>query len=378
MVRPGAAPRAGYVHEHRCPRLARLDEPELPLFVGASIGRGSGGEGAIEPPAPWSPEGTRVPAGEAIAAEVFPHEEGIEPHDVAADQPQPLPLGQRLERGKRGPEVRAPLVPLVGGIVGHDPAEGRRHVGVVFGDNHARLYHGERFPEVIVVAVDVDGMEIDGAEGAGTTNDLVDVLAREETTHAAEVPRLDRRRIVAKLGLVNLLVAFKPDPAPALAQEIGGVVLQTVAGAELHEAAMLLADASEDLREDAVGVVLGQRAEPMELEPLGIGPGDLLQLPIELGAGKQRLEAVESRAQLRLHAREALAGGGERRQPPPGLAELFVEIHAVTARAGGRVPPRASYVDPVRVVGTRSTHLWGGLDFASRAVGLCIPQGGRR
>ena len=61
-------------------------------------GRGCGGEGAIEPLASWPPEGARVARGKAIAAEAFPHEEGIEPHDVAADQSQSLSLGQRFVR----------------------------------------------------------------------------------------------------------------------------------------------------------------------------------------------------------------------------------------------------------------------------------------
>src|SRR5215470_5994968 len=244
---------------------------------------------------------------------------------------QPLAPGQRLERGERRAEVRAPLVPLVGRVVGHDPAERRRHVAVVYRHHHSRLHHGERFPKVIVVAIDVDGEEIDGAGGAGAANDLIDVLAREEAPHAAETPRFDRRWMIPKLGLVHLLVAFEPDSAPALAQEVGGVVLQAVAGAELHEAAVLFADTPEDLREDPVGVVLGQRAESVELEPLGIDAGDLLQLPIELGTSEQWLEPVEGRAHLRLDAREPVSGARNGGEASPGLAKLPRKAHGIDA-----------------------------------------------
>src|SRR5262249_6243854 len=175
------------------------------------------------------------------------------------------------------------------------------------------------------------GGEIKGAGGAGAGNALIDVRAREEAPHAGEEPRLDRRGMIAKLGLVHLLVAFEPDAAPALAQEVGGVVLQAVAGAELHEAAMLFADAPKDLREDPVGVVLGQRAESVELEPLGIGAGDLLQLPIELVAGEERLEPRESRAQLRLDPRETGPGSGEVGEASPGLAKLPRKAHGIDA-----------------------------------------------
>ena len=72
--------------------------PSYRSSVGMPEGRGCGGEGAIEPLASWPPEGARVARGKAIAAEAFPHEEGIEPHDVAADQSQSLSLGQRFVR----------------------------------------------------------------------------------------------------------------------------------------------------------------------------------------------------------------------------------------------------------------------------------------
>src|SRR5215470_7200077 len=305
--------------------------PELPLLVGTAEGDGRAGEGAIQPPAPRAPEGARVTGREAIAAEILPHEESVEAHDVTADEPEPLAPGQRLERGERRAEVGAPLVPLVGRVVGHDPAERRRHVAVVFRHDHPRLHHGERLPKVIVVAIDVDGEEIDGAGGAGAANDLIDVLAREEAPHAAEPPRFDRRWIVAKLGLVHLLVAFEPDSAPTLAQEVGGVVLQAVAGAELHEAAVLFADTPEDLREDPVGVVLGQRAESVELEPLGIDAGDLLQLSIELGTSEQWLEPVEGRVHLRLDAREPVSGARKGGEASPGLAKLPRKAHGIDA-----------------------------------------------
>src|SRR5215470_19539780 len=94
------------------------DSAELPLLVGTPEGDGGAGEGAIQPPAPRAPEGARVTGREAIAAEILPHEESVEAHDVAADEPEPLAPGQRLERGERRAEVGAPLVPLVGRVVG--------------------------------------------------------------------------------------------------------------------------------------------------------------------------------------------------------------------------------------------------------------------
>ena len=86
----------------------------------------------------------------------------------------------------------------------------------------------------------------------------------------------DERRKLAADRTRARRVAFDPQPAPALDQELHAVALDAGLNPELDEGAALRPDAAEDFGNDAVLVVLAIDLVAIAHEPLGVGVARLL------------------------------------------------------------------------------------------------------
>lgn len=193
-------------------------------------------------------------------------EEGVRAGDIAADQPIALAPAERRERVQRRAELAA-AVPLVFRVVRHHPAHGRVELGVVLDDHDAGRDHGERFPHVIVVAVDVDAQKVRLGRQRETGHERFDVFTSHHGLLQPESAVVDRAGEAGADRFRELGGSLDPHARPALLEQAARVVLASVGDADFDEHPVGRADASEDFRDQPVLIVLRVHLVAAALEP---------------------------------------------------------------------------------------------------------------
>ena len=136
---------------------------------------------------------------------------------------------------------------------------------VVFEDHDPRRTRRHRFPDPIVVSVEIEAEEI-GLAGASVGGDqIVDVLACHPGRHCG-----DRRKTPAHLRhVIGVAIDHQPRP-PALTREESRVAAAQ-AGSDFDEPTLAHPDFAQEDERESIFLVLRAEAEAASGQSFGIG-----------------------------------------------------------------------------------------------------------
>lgn len=162
------------------------------------------------------------------------------------------------------------IVPHMPGVVFHAVADGGGEPGVVFHDEHARADAGDGIPHKVVVAIDINGKQVDFLVGDMGGNQSVDILFGDKGFGDLQLARGNGfRESFANFSDI-LGRPVDPEAGPILKEQGIGVVFHAIAATEFDKGLVGGANALEDFDDHAVFVVLGKNLAPMGDEAEGV------------------------------------------------------------------------------------------------------------
>jgi hypothetical protein len=183
---------------------------------------------------------------ETVTAYVIAHEESICAGEVAADETVALSSPESDQRLEARAKIVAP-VPVPRRLIGHDQRQRRTQRRVVFDHDDAGICHLDRFPDPIVIAVNIDAKQVNFAGHFRLFEQGIDVLGGDEIFDKLELAFMEKRdEILANVRDVRRR-RFNPQSAPALDQQFGRVAFIASVNTELDKGFSCCADAPEDL-----------------------------------------------------------------------------------------------------------------------------------